>query len=83
MRVTTSTNDLIRDALDRLASAEGELTLDFRALRRIEPGELQSLKELAGKADAKRIRVVLDAVSVDVYRVLILVNLAPRFTFRN
>ncbi len=75
--------DSLREALDRLNSAEGEMILNFAAMPRIGADGLSALEELATKAAGKGVRVVLDGVSVDVYKVLKLVNLAPRFSFQN
>jgi hypothetical protein len=39
------------------------------------------MEKLAGVADDKAVKVVLRGVNVDVYKVLKLVNLTPRFSF--
>jgi len=45
------------------------------------PPLLQSLEALAGLADAKAARMELRGVNVEIYKVLKLVKLAPRFSF--
>jgi ABC-type transporter Mla MlaB component len=73
----------LRQASEGLESAGGELALDFSAVRRIGSGELSALEELAGLADAKAVKVVLKGVNIDIYKVLTLVRLVPRFSFVN
>ena len=73
----------LQDAGEKLDGADGEVILDFSSVRRIDPGALKAMEEFAGKADAKTVKVVLRGVKVDVYKVLKLVKLAPRFGFVN
>ena len=73
--------DSLRDAIEALNSAAGEVVLDFSSVRRIDPGTLRALEELAGAAGDKSIHVVLRGVNVDVYKVLKLMKLASRFSF--
>ena len=71
----------LQDAGEKLNSADGEVVLDFSSVRRIEPSALRALEKLAGTADDKGVKVVLRGVNVDVYKVLKLVKLTPRFSF--
>ena len=71
----------LRDAGGKLDAADGEVVLDFSSVRRIDPGALRAMEEFAGIADDKGIKVVLCGVKIDVYKVLKLVKLAPRFSF--
>lgn len=71
--------DSAMEALDR---ADGEITLDFSAVRRIDASTLCAMEQLAGSAEAKAVKVVLYGVNISVYRVLKLMKLAPRFSFR-
>jgi len=71
----------LQDAGEKLNSADGEVVLDFSSVRRIEPSALRTLEKLAGTADDKAVKVVLRGVNVDVYKVLKLVKLTPRFSF--
>ena len=73
----------LQDAGEKLDGADGEVVLDFSSVRRIDPSALKAMEEFAGKADAKTVKVVLRGVKVDVYKVLKLVKLAPRFGFVN
>ena len=57
------------------------MILDFSAVRRIDPDALTLLKALAGLADEKGVKLALRGVNVSIYKVLKLVNLAPRFSF--
>ena len=71
----------LQDAGEKLNSADGEVVLDFSSVRRIEPSALRAMEKLAGTADDKAVKVVLRGVNVDVYKVLKLVKLTPRFSF--
>ncbi|HXZ13478.1 MAG TPA: STAS domain-containing protein [Candidatus Sulfotelmatobacter sp.] len=73
----------LREAAEKLAGAEDELIVDFAAVRRIDQNVLRAIEGLAGIADQKSLKVMLRGVNVDVYKVLKLVKLAPRFTFVN
>ncbi len=74
---------VLQQARQRLAGADGEVTLDFSAVRRIDSRALAELETLADAAQNRSIRLALRGVNVDVYKVLKLVKLAPRFTFVN
>jgi anti-anti-sigma regulatory factor len=69
------------EAVGKLGSIEGEVTLDFSSVRRIDPSALRVMEEFVGIADDKGVKVVLCGVSVGVYRVLKLVKMASRFSF--
>lgn len=71
----------LQEAGETLDSAEGDLLLDFSAMRRIQPSALKVMEDFAGIADGKGVKVVLRGVNVDVYRVFKLVKLASRFSF--
>jgi anti-anti-sigma regulatory factor len=71
----------LQEALKELDSAEGELVLDFSSVHRIDPSALRAMETLASTADGKATKVVLRGVNVDIYKVLKLTKLAPRFSF--
>jgi anti-anti-sigma regulatory factor len=71
----------VQEALGKLDGGQCELLLDFSSVVRIDSRDLQAMESLAGAADKKTAKVVLHAVNVDVYRVLKLTQLAPRFSF--
>jgi anti-anti-sigma regulatory factor len=73
----------LQGAGDRLDRADGEVVMDFSAVRRIDSNLLQAMEEFANQADDKAVKVSLQGVNVDVYKVLKLVKLAQRFTFAN
>jgi anti-anti-sigma regulatory factor len=73
----------VQEASGRLDGAGGELVLDFSAVVRVDPSALTAMETLAAAADAKSVRVGLRGVNVDIYKVLKLVKLAPRFNFLN
>jgi anti-anti-sigma regulatory factor len=75
--------DSVQEAREKLDSAQSEVVLDFFSVRRIDPVALRAMEQLAGSADEKAVKVVLCGVSVDIYKVLKLVKLAPRFSFLN
>jgi len=52
-------------------------------VRRIDPSTLLALQAFAGTADKKAVKVVLRGVNIDVYKVLKLMKLTPRFSFVN
>ena len=68
--------------LDSADSAEGEVVLDFTGVQRIDPRALGAMEKLAGSADEKSVKIVLRGVNVAVYKVLKLMTLEPRFSFR-
>jgi anti-anti-sigma regulatory factor len=71
----------LQEAREKLDSAEGEVVLDFSSVRRIDPGGLRAMEELAAVADDKEVKVGLRGVNVEVYKVLKLVKVAKRFSF--
>jgi anti-anti-sigma regulatory factor len=73
----------LQEAGEKLDSAGGEAVLDFSSVRRIDPSALRAMEELAGIADHKAVKVMLRGVNVDIYKVLKLARLAPRFSFLN
>ena len=74
--------NVIQDAFERLDSAEDQLVLDFSPADRIDTAALQALEQLASKAHDHSVNIVLSGVTVEVYKVLKLVNMASRFCFR-
>src|SRR5271157_4310953 len=72
---------VLQEARERLDSADGDVCLDFSSVRRIDPSALREMEELASIADDKAVKVVLRGVNVDIYKVLKLMKLAPRFSF--
>lgn len=71
----------LRAACEQLDGDGGEAAFDFSAVQRVDAEALRALTELAGRADAKAVKVVLHGVTPGVYRVLQLMKLAPRFSF--
>jgi anti-anti-sigma regulatory factor len=71
----------LQEIREKLGTPEGETILDFSSVRRIDPKTLGAMEELAGLADAKGVRITLRAVNVEIYKVLKLVKLTPRFIF--
>jgi anti-anti-sigma regulatory factor len=71
----------LQEAGERLDRADGEVVLDFSSVRRIAPSALREMEKLADIADDKAVKVVLRGVNIDIYKVLKLVKLAPRFSF--
>jgi len=70
----------LQRALEQLEKAEGEVHLDFSSVLRVDPSALRAMESLAGAVNGDT-KVVLRGVSVDVYKVLKLMKLAPRFSF--
>jgi anti-anti-sigma regulatory factor len=73
--------DDVQDAWEKLHSADGDVVLDFSSVRRIDSNALSAMDRLVTRADEHAIKVVLRGVNVEVYKVLTLVKLAPRFCF--
>ncbi|MBZ5626182.1 MAG: STAS domain-containing protein [Acidobacteriia bacterium] len=69
------------EVLGKLDSAKGEMFLDFSSVDRIDSNALGAMEKLAGTSHDKAVKVVLHGVNVDVYKVLKLAKLAPRFSF--
>jgi anti-anti-sigma regulatory factor len=66
-----------------LAQSEEPVVLDFSEVQRINPAGLRAFEDLAAAADEKAVKVVLQGVNVDVYKVLKLARLTARFSFVN
>lgn len=73
----------LETARERLDSAEGEMVLDFSSVRRLDAKAVRAMEGLAAGADEKRVKLVLRGTSIEVYKVLKLMKLAPRFSFAN
>ncbi len=71
----------LQAARETLDTAQGDVVLNFSAVRRIDPQALRAMEKLAGLADGKAVKVVLRGVNVDIYKVLKLVKLTSRFSF--
>jgi anti-anti-sigma regulatory factor len=72
--------DSLRQLHAKLDAANGETVLDFCSVRRIDAKAVQALEDLAGLAEAKGSTIALRNVHVEIYKVLKLVKLAPRFS---
>jgi anti-anti-sigma regulatory factor len=73
----------LQEALEKPDSADGGVILDFSSVDRIDPVALRALEKFAGMADAKAVKVLLRGVNIDVYKVLKLAKVTPRFSFLN
>ena len=73
--------EALEEAREKMDSAEGELVLDFSSVSRIDAKGLQAMEALAAVAKEKGVKLALRGASVDVYRVLKLMKLTPRFSF--
>jgi anti-anti-sigma regulatory factor len=69
------------EAQEKLDIADSELALDFSSVQRMDVAALGTLEKLASAAGTKPAKVVLRGVNVEVYKVLKLLKLAPRFSF--
>jgi anti-anti-sigma regulatory factor len=78
---STSPDKTLREAMAMIATAEGELVLDFSPVLHIEPKALRALEELAEAAERAQRPVVVRGVNVKVYKVLKLARLTSQFTF--
>lgn len=73
----------LEEALRKAGAAEGDILLDFASVRRLDANAVRVMKQLADTAGNKGVKVALRGISVEVYRVLKLLELAPRFSFIN
>ncbi len=73
--------EALQEVRGKLDSADGEVVLDFSAVRRIDSRVLHAMEELSSTASDKAARIVLRGVNVDIYKVLKLAKVAPRFSF--
>ena len=74
------TRDL-QETCERLQGDESEVVLDLSSVWRIDTAGVNALAQLATRAEEKGVKLMLRGVSVEVYKVLTLMNLAPRFSF--
>ncbi len=72
----------LQEAREKLGSVQGELVLDFSSVRRIDPESLRTMEKIADTVDGNGTKVVLRGVNIDIYKVLKLMKLSPRFAFR-
>jgi anti-anti-sigma regulatory factor len=73
----------LQEVQKSLNRTQGEVVLDFSSVARLDGIALSSLVELANKAEAASVKVILRGVNVNVYKVLILMKLTSRFSFVN
>jgi anti-anti-sigma regulatory factor len=69
------------EAHEKLDGTDGEIILDFSSVCRIDACALRAMEKLAAGAESKGVKLVLRGASADVYRVLKLMKLAPRFSY--
>ena len=73
----------LQRACETLDSAGGEVLLDFSLVSRMDASAIRAMEKLAALAEERAVQVVLRGVHVDVYKVLKLTKLTPRFSFLN
>ncbi|MFI5107263.1 MAG: STAS domain-containing protein [Terriglobales bacterium] len=71
----------LQQAGEGLDKANGQMVLDFSTVLRVDPAGLCAMEELAGIADGRGVKLALRGVNIEVYKVLKLAKLAPRFSF--
>ena len=71
----------LEEAREKLDGADGEMILDFSSVDRVDARALRAIEELAAGAEDKRVKLALRGTNIDIYRVLKLMKLAPRFSF--
>jgi anti-anti-sigma regulatory factor len=75
--------DGVRQSIERLNSAQGEMLLDFSSVGRIDSQAASAIEQLAALAGERSDKVVLSGVNGDIYKVLKLLKLTERFWFVN
>lgn len=73
----------LQSVFQKLDAVEGEAILDCSSIQRVDSRALTLLEELAGRAEGRSVTIALRGVNAQVYKVLKLVKLAPRFLFLN
>lgn len=73
--------DDLQGAREKLHRADSEVVLDFSAVPRIDAAGVKALQEFATRADEAAVKVMLQGVGVEVYKVLKLVGAASKFSF--
>jgi anti-anti-sigma regulatory factor len=73
----------LQQTREKLQASGSEVVLDFSSVHRIDASAIRELEALSEIADRKTLRVGLRGVNVEIYKVLKLVRLAPRFSFLN
>ncbi len=71
----------LEEAERKLGAGEADIVLDFASVRRMDANALRAIRHLADAAEGKAVKIVLRGMSVEVYRVLKLLELTPRFSF--
>ena len=79
--MTSNVTATVQQAIERLPDAPGEIAVDFSAVRLVDTHALRELEHLAAAARAKSVRVVLEHVPTDVYKVLKLMKIENQFRF--
>ena len=79
----TGALQILAEAARKLASADGDIILDFSAVQRLDSELLRRLEEVVNRADQKGVRITLQNVNIDVYKVLKLMRLTRRISFVN
>ena len=72
----------LEKAREKRANDDAEVVVDFSSVNRIDSGALRALEDVANAGDGKGAKVVLRGVNIEIYKVLKLMKLAPRFAFR-
>ena len=71
----------LQQTCEKLDSTDGEVVLDFSVVTRVDATAIKAFEDLAAAADDKAVKVVLRGVNIDIYKVLKLLKLSPRFSF--
>jgi anti-anti-sigma regulatory factor len=71
----------LEEAREKMDSGEGGLVLDFSSVSRIDAQALRAMEALAAGAEGKGVKLTLRGTRADVYKVLKLMKLTPRFLF--
>jgi len=74
---------VLADATEKLASADGDVVLDFSTVPRLDSELLRRLEDLVSMADQKAAAIKIRNVNIDVYKVLKLTKLTRRLSFVN
>jgi anti-anti-sigma regulatory factor len=74
--------EVLQEARKKLDSAQEEVVLDFSSVHRIDAAAVRAIQTFADTADGAAGKVVFRGINVSIYKVLKLMKLARRFSFR-
>ena len=72
---------IVQEAAQKLEKTDVDLVLDFSSVSRLDPSAVEALEKLSQSAESRGAKIVLREVNIDIYKVLKLIGLTPKFEF--